>query len=316
MKINNIFRLKNHLMLLFSVTLISCAPMKNLEKPAIINEQGRFFKVSDGSQIFIYDYQCKVDYESTIFIISGITGINHNNEKDIIEQLSNNRNRIVIIHPRGTGYSDGKRGDISNFSDFLNDYVEIIKSDKDYHSKQHKIILFGHSMSTAVLLSVADKIENVDGAILVNPPYILKKAKGMSPSLGKYLKYAWFYLFQKHKPIVNMAGDPSLIENEEDRRDSGLRINDPLLVKYFSMYVMIKSKKLMKSMINYSKTTDYPLLLIYGEKDNIVDKMGCDILFDAWKFEKKQYVVIKNGTHGKSTVILSKDTINKWLNEL
>lgn len=291
--------------------------MKNIDKPIVTNEkEGYFFEVKDKYKLFIYEYQPTENYNSTIFIISGITGINHNTEKDIIEQLSNTKNRVVVIHPRGTGYSEGNRGDISDFSDFINDYVEIIKSDKDYNSKQHKILLFGHSMSTAVLLSVADRIENVGGAILVNPPYILKKAKGMSPSFGQYLKYVWFYLFEKHKPIVNMAGDPTIIENEEDRKDSKLRVNDPLLVKYFSMYMMIESRKIMNSMLNYSKMANYPLLLIYGEKDNIVDKKGCDMIFDAWKFEKKQYAVIGKGTHGKSTVLLSKDTINKWLNEL
>jgi alpha-beta hydrolase superfamily lysophospholipase len=231
------------------------------------------------------------------FLISGITGINHHAEKDIIEQLGITENRVVVIHPRGTGYSDGVRGDISNFSDFsdfINDYIEIITRDKDYRSKQHKILLFGHSMSTAVLLAVADKLENVSGAILVNPPYLLKKAKGMSPSFGQYLKYAWYYIFEKHKPIVNMAGDPSMIENEDDRKDSESKINDPLLVKYFSMYMMTQSRKLMNSMIKYSQTANYPLLLIYGEKDSIAEKKGCDILFDAWKFEKKQCVSIKN----------------------
>ena len=291
--------------------------MKNIDKPEIVfNEQSRIFKVTDGSQLFIYDYQPAENYHTTLFIISGITGINHNLEMDIIEQLSNINNRVVVIHPRGTGYSDGKRGDISGISDFINDYIEIIKSDKDYNSKHHKIVLFGHSMAVAVLLAVADKIENVGGVILVNPPYLLKKSKGMSPSLVQYIKYACYMIFAKHKPVVNMAGDPTKIENLEDRKESESRINDPLLVRYFSMFSMNESRKLLKSMIDYSKTANYPLLLIYGEKDNIVDKKGCDMLFDAWKSKRKHFLPIENGTHGKSTVILSKDTIIKWINEL
>jgi alpha-beta hydrolase superfamily lysophospholipase len=302
---------------IFLITLFSCSSMKNSERPKVSSEdKGYFFMTKNGCQLFIYDFQPIENYSKTLFIISGVTGINHNIEKDIIEQLSNNKNRVVVIHPRGTGYSEGKRGDISDFSDFINDYIEIIKSDKDYNSNQHKILLFGHSMSTAILLAVANKIEKVGGVILVNPPYLLKKAKGMSPNFSEYLKYAWFCIFEKHKPIVNMAGDPAIIENEEDRKDSELRINDPLLVKYFSMYMMIESRKLMKSMIDYSKTANYPLMLIYGEKDNIVDKNGCDMIFKTWKYEKKQYVLMENGTHGKSTVLLSKDTINKWMNEL
>ena len=39
-------------------------------------------------------------------------------------------------------------------------------------------------------------------------------------------------------------------------------------------------------MIVNSKKANYPLLLIYGENDNIVDQKGCKMIFDAWKFEK------------------------------
>lgn len=288
--------------------------MKNLERPRISpSDEGYFFKVRDGHQLFVYENKPGENYHSTIYIISGITGINHHNERDLIELLGNGKNRVVVIHPRGTGYSEGTRGDISDFSDFIKDFIEIITSDKDCANKQHPILLFGHSISTAVLLAVADKLKNVSGAVLVNPAYRLKKAKGMSPGFGQYVKYAWFYLFQRHTPIVNMAGGPALIENEEDRKDSQARVNDPLLVRYFSMYMMTQSRKLMNSMIGYSKTANYPLLLIYGEKDSIVDKMGCDLLFDSWKSEKKQYVLVKNGMHGKSTVLLAKDIIWQWL---
>jgi alpha-beta hydrolase superfamily lysophospholipase len=288
--------------------------MKNYGKPKIIDKsEGHFFRVRDGLQLFIYDYNPIENYNSTIFIISGITGINHNSEKDIIDLLSNNENRVVVIHPRGTGYSDGERGDISNFNDFINDYSDIIRNDRDYGSEQHKIFLFGHSMSTSILLAVADNLDNIGGAILVNPPYILKEAKGMSPSFGQYIEYAGYYLFAQHTPIVNMAGDPTKIENEEDRKESESRINDPFLVKYFNMYMMTGSKKIMDSMIEYSKTANYPLLLIYGEKDNIVDKTGCDLIFENWKHQNKQYVLIENGAHGKSTVKQANEIIKKLM---
>lgn len=275
-----------------------------------------FIKTSNGGNLYVYDFKPSDDYCSTIFLLSGITGINHHAEKEIIEQLSNSKNRIVVIHPRGTGYSEGTRGDIKDFSDFINDHVEIIRNDKDYSSKQHKILLFGHSMSTAIALKVADEIVDIDGVILINPPYLLKKAKGMSPSFWQYLKYAWFYVFQKHKPVVNMAGDPALIENEEDRKESESRINDPLLVKYFSIYMMMESRKIMDSMVKLSETANYPLLLIYGKEDSIVEKSGCDMIFNAWKCKNKQYELIEKGSHGRSTVILAKEMINKWIDSI
>ncbi len=305
------------LTLLIPLLFNFCTSMKNFDKPELFDKnEGSFFKVRDGFQIFIYDYRPIENYNSTIFIISGITGINHNSEKDIIELLSNKEDRVVVIHPRGTGYSDGARGDISNFNDFINDYSEIIINDKDYGLNQHKVFLFGHSMSTAVLLAVADNMQNIAGAILVNPPYMLKEAEGMSPSFSQYIEYACYYLFAKHTPIVNMAGDPTNIENEEDRKESESRINDPLLVKYFSMNMMTESKKIMDSMSDFSKTANYPLLLIYGEKDNIVDKKGCDLIFENWKCPNKQYVLIENGSHGKSTVTQANKIIEKWIKNI
>jgi alpha-beta hydrolase superfamily lysophospholipase len=291
--------------------------MKNFDKPEIIGKSdGRFYKVRDGLQLFIFDYKPVDNYNSTIFIISGITGINHKKEKDIVDLLSDNSNRVVVIHPRGTGYSDGPRGDISNFNDFINDYSEIIINDKDYGSGQHKIFLFGHSMSCSVLLAAADSLQNIAGAILVNPPYIQKEAKGMSPSFFQYIEYACYYLFAKHKPIVNMAGDPAKIENEEDKKESKSRINDPFLVKYFSMYMMTESRKTIDSMNDFSKAANYPLLLLYGEKDNVVDKKGCDLIYDNWKCENKEYKLIENGSHGKSTVIQASKIIKRWIENI
>jgi alpha-beta hydrolase superfamily lysophospholipase len=269
--------------------------------------EGFFYQVRDGCRLFVYNYRPIENYKAVVFIISGITGINHTKEKDIIELLSNKENRVVVIHPRGTGYSGGKRGDI------INDYAEIILQDKDYGSSQHKVFLFGHSISTLVLIAAVEDLNNVAGAILINPPYIQKKAKGMSPGFWEYIKYAWYYLFAKHKPIVNMAGDSSKIENEEDRRDAEEKLNDALLVKYFSLHYMSEVRKLIQSTLDYCQKADYPLLLIYGMKDAIVDKEGCDLIYKSWKHENKEYRLIENGSHGKSTVIQAKEIITKWI---
>lgn len=299
------------------LVLFTCLSMLNQGNTHTLDpEDGHFLKMSDQTRIFIYEYKPSENYTSTIFIISGITGINHYSEIDLIRILGNAVNRVVVIHPRGTGYSEGKRGDIPDFRLFINDYVEIISADADYRSGQHLTVLFGHSMSTAVLLAVASELNRVGGAILVNPPFIMKKAKGMSPGLKEYLKYGWYYLFHKHKPVVNMAGDPATIENEEDRKESEIRSKDTLLVKYFSLYMMMESRRLMHSMVNYAKTADYPLLLLYGERDPIVDKRGCDYIFESWKCENKQYSCISGGSHGKSTVLLSEELIQQWIRDL
>ena len=294
--------------------LVSCKGMKNPDRPIPAgDEQGSFITVRDGIKIFVYEYVPDNEFKNTIYIVSGITGINHKSEKEIIGRLSNNENRVVVIHPRGTGYSEGKRGDSPNLSAFIADYVEIIKADKFFEDSKRKIILYGHSMSCAIALLVANKLNRTDGLILVNPPYKLKSARGMSPGVRDYMKYIGYFIFAPRVPIVNMAGDSSIIKDENDKRESELRMNDPLIVKYFSMRYMFAAKKIMDSMIKNAMEADYPLMMLYGQNDNVVDKTGCDEIFASWKNKNKKYAVIKEGSHGKSTVINGIDNIFNWM---
>ena len=296
------------------ILLNFCTGMKNPDRPIPEeNEAGTFITVKDGLKIFLYEYSPISDFKNTIYIISGITGINHKNEKDLIEILSNKENRVVVIHPRGTGYSEGKRGDFSDLKDLIADYIEIIKVDRYYIDRTRKIVLYGHSMSCAIAMKVAGELDRTDGLILVNPPCKLKSAKGMSPGFGDYLIYIGYYIFAPHVPVVNMAGDPSGIKNESDRSESELRNNDPLLVKYFSMRSMSESKKIINAMIENASQADYPLLLLYGDNDMIVDKAGCDELYNAWKVLNKNYEIISGGSHGKSTVFKGGEIILKWM---
>jgi alpha-beta hydrolase superfamily lysophospholipase len=316
MKVNNNSILSGVTLFSILLMLISCRGLKNPDRPVPNeNEAGSFITVRDGIKIFVYEYVPGSDFKNTIYIISGITGINHNSEKDIIELLSNNKNRVVVIHPRGTGYSEGKRGD-SDLSDFIGDYAEIIQGDRFYPDSKQKIILFGHSMSCAVAIKVAGKLQKTDGLILVNPPYRLKSAKGMTPGLGDYLRYTGCYIFAPHMPVVNMSGDPSIIENEADRRESEIRNNDSLLVKYFSIHYISESKKIMDAMAENARQSDYPLLLLYGENDVIVDKTGCDEIFAAWKNQNKNYEIINGASHGKSTVVKGAEIIIKWMESI
>jgi alpha-beta hydrolase superfamily lysophospholipase len=300
-------------LVIFTFLLRSCGGMKNPPQPvAPPDANGAFQPMPDGTRIFVYTYSPNDDYQRTIYILAGITGINHLREMDTIKALSNGENRIVVIHPRGTGYSDGPRGDVRNFKKILADYLTIINRD----DKSGKRFLFGHSMSTAMAVAIAGQVRDLAGTVLVNPPIRRKSSEGMTPTTGEYIKYALYYIFAPHTPIVNMAGDPGRIKNSEERKEAEERGNDPLLVKYFSLYCMMNSKKLMDAMVEKSRRCDTPLLLIYGTADSLVDKSGCDELFAGWKDKRKSYQLIDQGPHGKLTVLKAQADIRDWIKEV
>jgi alpha-beta hydrolase superfamily lysophospholipase len=70
---------------------------------------------------------------------------------------------------------------------------------------------------------------------------------------------------------------------------------------------------MMATMLKKAKKADYPLLLIYGRNDSIVEQSGCDEIFAAWKNPRKQYELIENGSHGKLTVHKAIDKIQGWI---
>jgi alpha-beta hydrolase superfamily lysophospholipase len=305
------------LAVIFSVWFFSSTSEKNPDRPLPpAGSAGVFRTTADETRIFVHTFLPEGPAAATIYLLSGITGINHVAERDMIESLSNGKNRVVVIHPRGTGYSEGRRGDGKDFSKFIDDYVEIISRDIRSGNADGNVILFGHSMSCAVVLAVAEKVSGVNGAILVNPPYKRKAAEGMTPGIGDYVKYAAYYLLARHTPIVNMAGDPGSIRREEERKEAEARGKDPLLVKYFSLYYMMESKKLIDAMVARARNADYPLLLVYGTGDGIVDQRGCDEIFAAWKSPAKKYELIENGPHGKLTVFKAAEKLQAWISAL
>lgn len=267
----------------------------------------------DGCKLFVYDHRPPNGYRATIHYVAGIAGINHRAESAVIAALSRGKNRIVVVHPRGTGLSEGVRGDVESIGVLVDDLVEVITQDEDQDSVRRPLFLFGHSMAMALGLAAAARLEGLAGVIMVNPPHLQKKAKGMSPTFGQYLRYAWYYVVARHRPIVDMAGDPSLIENDEDRSDAEQRRNDPLLVRYFSLHTMMQVRALLRAMPNRCRRAQWPLLLLYGDADPLVDKPGCDLIYDHWKHPDKEYRVIGNGGHGRSTVLRSMGIVGEWI---
>ena len=304
------------ILLTLNTMVLSCTTIKNAERPLLDNViDGIFFESTDGTKIFYSIFMPNNIPRTTIYIISGYTGINHEKDRDIIEILGNETNRVVTIHPRGTGYSEGIRGGIRNFNLFVNDYVEIINNDIRMNH-ENKVILYGHSIGGAFALDIGTKIEKIDGMILVNPPYKMKASPGMTPSISEYIKYGFYMVFARHAPIVNMGGDPSLISNDQERAEAIERANDPLVVRYISMYMMVQSRKYLENMLNLANDAEYPLILIYGAEDSVIEKEGCDEIYENWKFTKKEYQIIENGPHGKQTVILARNKIKDWINNI
>ncbi len=272
-----------------------------------------YFMTQDGLRLY-YSKYLPDTIQGIVIYITGITGLDSEEQIEFIDTLRAHNFGSYFLHPRGTGYSGGRRGD-ENIERFLSDYQAFAENLRKRYPTL-PFFLFGHSMSGAFAIDIAVlNPKSYSGVIVINPAYKYKQSKGAGPGLGDYVKYAFYYLFAPAALVVDMTGDSALVEHPEDAKETASRMNDSLVVKKFSMRYMAASKGIMNRCVGNAKKLDLPLLLIHGEKDEIIDQSGHYEIFKNWRSKDKTMIEVKDGGHGYHVVLWSLDKIAAWLLE-
>lgn len=292
------------------VLTASCAAAPRLVRPPLPPPPGaEFSSAADGTRLFF-----SIEGPGTrgaVWFVSGAEARAEPPDPMLAAALREAGFATVVFHPRGTGHSDGLRGDADDYALFLDDHHGFLKR---LLAQFERVFLLGQSAGCAFALEAAAQAPRpVAGLVLANPAWRLQSATGMTPSFGDYLRFGWNFVFRPSALTVDMNGRPEAIAFEPDRTEGLAMQHDPLVVRYFSMRYMSEQRRAMDRIPEHLAKLEVPLLLLQGARDDLVDPQSIDELLQRSASKDKRILIAPDGGHGSSTVETQVDAVRAWL---
>lgn len=197
---------------------------------------------------------------------------------------------VYAFDLRGHGQSEGKRGHVAHFTDYLQDLSTILNLVRQTHSRL-PVLVFGHSMGGVVAaLYALEHPSGADGLILSSPgfiPFIRVPA----------WKHLAVLLLSRLYPTAAFSSGLSAALLSHDRQEVDLYLNDPLNHGLVSARWAVEFQKAGRECLQRAPELGLPLLVIHGQEDGIVDCRGSREFYRKAASTCKKLVVLPGLYH-------------------
>src|SRR5208337_2930959 len=200
---------------------------------------------------------------AVLVIVHGV-GEHSGRYTNLINALAGKRISVFGIDHRGHGRSEGKRGHIDSFMDYVYDlklFVEFVKEE----NRGLPVILFGHSMGGVIGARYAMTYpDDLSMLVLSSPGFV----PGFKVPEWK-MKLAAFFSSRIRTLPVSSGISPQDISHDVDAVEA--YVNDPLVhAKITARWVVEYARAAEECLANASNIRK-PLLVFHGKADHIAD---------------------------------------------
>jgi len=108
------------------ISILSVGIIEAIELKDIPNDFN-YLLAEDGKKIYYQSFIPNNNIEGILIVFQGLGGGGRNDFQYFSKKLSSENLAVNIVHQRGTGYSEGKRGDIEDFEIIINDSKSLIR---------------------------------------------------------------------------------------------------------------------------------------------------------------------------------------------
>lgn len=233
----------------------------------------------DGLKLFYWQY--KPAAERARLVIAHGVGEHSGRYRNVVDTLTPHGFGVWGIDHRGHGRSEGSRGHIMSFSDYVEDlrvFIELVRADM---ADGQKLFLLGHSMGGLVAIHCALHYgAMIDGLIVSSPSLGMKiSIPWLTKQLGLFMSriYPRMTLGNGLDP-AKLSHDPHVIKvYMED-----ILVHDRVSARWFTEFITA-----MNNSHDQASTLAVPILMQVAGDDYLVNALSSEAFFRALDVKDK-----------------------------
>jgi alpha-beta hydrolase superfamily lysophospholipase len=245
-------------------------------------------KSKDGTTLMLHHWP-RADARAKVIVVHGY-GEHATRYTDLAHALGEAGFVVFAYDQRGHGESEGRRGYIDSFSQYLDDFDAVIAESERLAPKQPRFVI-GHSLGGLVTLAHAiDRNPRHAGVVLSSPFLRLKLAvPGWKVAAAK--------VASKLYPGLAL---PSGLSGKECARDPEIARrydSDPLNLKAATARWYVEATEMQDRVFAEAGRFTLPVLLMHGEADRVADASRSAEIFPRLGSTDKTLELITGAYH-------------------
>ena len=238
-----------------------------------------YFTGSNGFNIFYRSFSAAKE-KARLVIAHGL-GEHSGRYERVVQRLVAQGISVWALDFCGHGQSDGRRGHIESFDQYIADLDKLIDKAAEGASQQMRIFLLGHSLGGLIALNYALRFPDKLNGLVVSSPVLASKVKipPFKKMLGQVMSAIW--------PGLSMSNelDPTKISHDPSVVDA--YIQDPLVhnrvtARWFTEFLSAMAR------VNQSAgNMKTPILMQIAGDDFLVDAAASQTFYHQLRLKDK-----------------------------
>jgi alpha-beta hydrolase superfamily lysophospholipase len=269
------------------------------------------FKSVDGLDLFFQAWLPDESFEAILVVVHGYDDHSGRYEH-LVGHFLPKGYALYAFDQRGHGRSQGQRGHVKSFKDYLSD-VKLFINNVRAKNPDSRLFLVGHSMGGLIALTYSHRYTKDMSGVIVSSPFLglSSKLPSWQMVLVKLLSYIWPSL-----KLPNRTIKPELISH--DRAIIEAKEKDTLNHHVTTPRWFTEVTRAQETLLGAGQISLPPLLVLFAQDDRIVDPKLAPMFFQNIPGNDKEIHGYKGYYHelfnevGRGTVF---EDMEGWLSK-